>query len=181
MEMLCLMHEASPYGHLLVGVHPVNDVVLARLAGSSVPEVQALLVELESAGVFRKTRRGVIYSKRMTDDYKRSAEGRKAKLAALAEVTENIGGKPPPSRVPRRPPPTQRPDTRGKDKGHQSPLSLTASELDCAPLEGAPSPRSKPELVAGIDVTAERQALREADKAEVKAMLSDFKRGGRSK
>lgn len=89
MEMLCVMHEATPYGHLTVNGQPVGDADLARLVGATVAEVQALLVELRAAGVCRQTRGGVIYSKRLIADDKRSKEGRKAKLEAL----ENAGKK----------------------------------------------------------------------------------------
>jgi hypothetical protein len=121
MEMLCLMHEATPYGHLLVGDQPVSGDVLARLAGASPSEIQALLVELQSARVFRQTRAGVIYSKRMTDDYKKAVAGRKAKLEAI----EKAKGNRPPSRSTTSPPSPQKPDARAKDKGPDSPLSLS--------------------------------------------------------
>lgn len=127
-EMLCIMHEASPYGHLLVGALPIEDAALARVVGSDVEEVQALLVELRTAGVFRQTRQGVIFSKRMTDDHKRSVAGRKAKEIALAEAKENKGENPPPSRSPSRPPTTQKPEARGKVEGPNSPSTLTEAK-----------------------------------------------------
>jgi hypothetical protein len=33
MEMLCIMHEAQPYGHLILGGRAVSDDILARVAG----------------------------------------------------------------------------------------------------------------------------------------------------
>lgn len=110
MEMLCVMHEASPYGHLLVGGQPLSGSALARLVGSSEGEVQAMLVELSEAGVSRQTRRGVVYSKRMIADQERSETGRKAKQEAL----DKAKGKTPPSRYPPSPPSTQKPEARGK-------------------------------------------------------------------
>lgn len=129
-EMLCIMHEASPYGHFLVGGQPVSDDALARVVGSSVEEVQALLVELRTAGVFRHTRAGVVYSKRMTDDHKRSVDGRKAKEAALAAAAAEAQGddnkpkNPPPSRPPKRPPTTQKVEAIVKVEGQQGPSTL---------------------------------------------------------
>lgn len=119
-EMLSVMHEGTPYGHLTIGDQPCTDAALARLVGTSVEEVQALLVELRAAGVFRQTRSGVIYSKRLVDDRKRSIEGRKAKVEAL----EREGKIPGPSRPPPRPPTTQRPESRGKVEGPNSPSTL---------------------------------------------------------
>lgn len=77
-EMLALMHEAEPYGHLLISGRPPTDTQLAILAGAPESHIPALLVELGSAGVFSKTRSGVIYSRRMTRDEKRRLDGEKS-------------------------------------------------------------------------------------------------------
>jgi hypothetical protein len=77
-EMLCIMHEASPYGHLILGGRAVSNDVLARVAGLGVDECGALLAELESAGVLSRTRKGVIYSRRMVKDNSRAEKGRKS-------------------------------------------------------------------------------------------------------
>lgn len=119
MDMLCLMYEANPFGHLIVGDQPVSDADLARLVGAGTEEVQALLVELLSARVARKTRGGVIYSKRMTEDDKKSKAGRKAKLEALGKDGEN----PAPSRVPARGASSQRPEARAREEGLNRPSS----------------------------------------------------------
>lgn len=120
MEMLCIMHEASPRGHLLIGASAVTDEALARAIGARTEEVQALLVELHDAGVFDRSRKGVILSRRMIADEKRAKVGREAKLQAI----EKARGNAPPSRSPSSTPSTQRPESRGKDKGPNSPLSL---------------------------------------------------------
>lgn len=135
-EMLCIMHEATPYGHLLVGALPIEVAALARVVGSNVEEVQALLVELSAAGVSRQTRQGVIFSNRMTEDHKRSVIGRKAKELAIAQAKENKGENPPPSRGATRPPPTQRPEARGRLEGQQSPSNPSeAKNLFLGPKE----------------------------------------------
>lgn len=126
MEMLCVMHEATPYGHLLVGGQPVSDAVLSRLVGAGVEEVQVSLVDLSTAGVLRRTRTGVIYSKRMTDDYKRSVEGRKAKLEAIDKAKRLSD----PSRSDASPPTTQKAEARAKVKGPDSPLTLSEAKND---------------------------------------------------
>ncbi|WP_454760599.1 hypothetical protein [Caulobacter segnis] len=93
-EMICIMHEATPYGHLMVGDQPLAEFALARVVGASVEEIQAMLVELSAAGVLRRTRAGVIFSKRMTDDHKRSKEGerRRWKLLKSQVKTANLQG-----------------------------------------------------------------------------------------
>lgn len=76
-ECMALMHEAKPYGHLVVNGRRVTDSQLALLTGAPVDQITALLGELENAGVSSKRGDGVIYSRRMTRDAKRSAEGTK--------------------------------------------------------------------------------------------------------
>lgn len=78
LEMLALMSEADPYGHLLINGRPVTDKQLANQAGGgvSVKEVGDLLEELESAGVFSRTDDGVIYSRRMVRDKAKRDEDR---------------------------------------------------------------------------------------------------------
>lgn len=84
-EMICLMHEASPYGHLLVGGKSPTDAQLAALVGASPDEIAALLGELEAAGVFSRAKQGVIYSRKLT---------RMAKKAATARNNGRKGGNP---------------------------------------------------------------------------------------
>lgn len=84
-EMIALMHEAAPYGHLLVSGRSPTDAQLAVLAGAPPDQVPELIGELESAGVFSRTKEGVIYSRKMT---------RAAKKAALDRKAGNRGGNP---------------------------------------------------------------------------------------
>lgn len=130
-EMICIMHEANPYGHLMIADQPLAETALARVVGASVEEIQAMLVELSDAGVLRRTRAGVIYSKRMTDDHKRSKEGRKAKLEALEKAHENRR----PSRGPSRPPSTQKPDARAKVEGPSGSSTLSEQTSFLGPKE----------------------------------------------
>jgi hypothetical protein len=67
-EMLAVMHEAEPRGHLLLNGRPVTIEQLAVLTGSSVDECSRLLKELETAGVFDRLKNGVIVSRRMERD-----------------------------------------------------------------------------------------------------------------
>lgn len=112
MEMLCIMHEASPYGHLVLGGQAVSNDVLSRMSGTGVDEVSALLIELESAGVLSRTRRGVIYSRRMVKDKSRSEKGRKAVTKRWSHDTENEEKNDVPNRSPNRSPITQKPEAR---------------------------------------------------------------------
>jgi hypothetical protein len=84
-EMICLMHEAHPYGHLLVNGLSPTETQLGLLVGAPPEQIAASLGELESAGVFSRTRAGVIYSRKLT---------RMAKKAATARNNGRLGGNP---------------------------------------------------------------------------------------
>lgn len=72
MEMLCLMHEATPYGHLLInGLIPTLQQ-LAVQVGAPAPAVRKAMLELETAGVATITE-GVWISRRMMRDARRRA------------------------------------------------------------------------------------------------------------
>jgi hypothetical protein len=85
MEMLCVMHEAQPYGHLLINGKPPSSDQMAGLAGIAPDLFLSLLVELESAGVFSKNRNGTIYSRRMTKDEKKRKDGKQAREKQLGD------------------------------------------------------------------------------------------------
>ena len=76
-EMLALMQEGVPYGHLLVSGRAPTDTQLAVLAGMPADQLSPLLGELEAAGVFSRTRAGVVYSRRMVRDEKKSRTAQK--------------------------------------------------------------------------------------------------------
>lgn len=124
MEMLCIMHEASPRGHLLIGAKPVTDEALARSIGSGTAEVQALLVELRNAGVFDRSRNGVILSRRMISDEKKANLCRLAKLEAI----EKANGNQRPSRSPSGSPYPQKPEARAKSEGPYRPSDLSEAK-----------------------------------------------------
>jgi hypothetical protein len=76
-DMMCFMHQGTPYGHLTLPtskdapkdmVRPILPPVLARMVGCDREECEALLRELEEAGVFSRTFEGVIFSRRMVRD-----------------------------------------------------------------------------------------------------------------
>ena len=84
-DLICLMHEASPYGHLLVNGRCPTDAQVAVLVGAPPDQIAAMLGELEAAGVFSRTRDGTIYSRKLT---------RMAKKAATARNNGRKGGNP---------------------------------------------------------------------------------------
>lgn len=65
MRLLCIAAESTPKGYVLIqGKNPSFEQI-ARLAGTTPQEIESLVSELESAGVFSRTKERVIYSRRM--------------------------------------------------------------------------------------------------------------------
>lgn len=114
MECLCIMHEAKPYGHLLLNGEPVEDATLARMTGVPVDEVSALMAELRQAGVLGLTGKGVIFSRRMTKDHARASKGQKAAKKRWAQDTEKTVLFNAPNGSPSSTPITQKPEARKK-------------------------------------------------------------------
>jgi len=75
MEMLCLMHEADPYGHLLINGKPPSIQQLALQVAAPLPVVRKAMQELEAAGV-ATVKDGVWISRRMVRDAHRRAVNR---------------------------------------------------------------------------------------------------------
>jgi len=75
-DMLGLMHEAEPYGYLVVGGRLPTSQQLASLVGVDVRAVTTALGELEAAGVFSRDAEGRIYSRRMVRDKAKSDQDR---------------------------------------------------------------------------------------------------------
>lgn len=67
-EMLCVMHQAQPYGHLRVNGLAITPQQLGRMIGATAKEVSGWLDELEGAGVFARDVDGGIVSRRMVRD-----------------------------------------------------------------------------------------------------------------
>lgn len=77
LDLIGLMHEAEPYGHLLVnGINPTTKQ-LSAILGDSERELKAMIAELEAAGVFTRTEEGVITSRRMIRDKKKADDDAK--------------------------------------------------------------------------------------------------------
>ena len=68
MNLLCVMHECDPYGHLSVNEKPMNTVQIARLVGMAQKDCEKLLIELAEAGVSATSEVGFVFSRRMVRD-----------------------------------------------------------------------------------------------------------------
>ncbi len=122
-EMLCVMHEAHPYGHLLVNGHSPTDAQIGVLVGAPPSQITAMLGELDMAGVFSRTRSGVIYSRKMTRMIKKAAtarnNGRKGGNPKLRKETEKSTLDNPPHKAQDKP---QKPEARSQIRNKDHPL-----------------------------------------------------------
>ena len=141
-DCLCIMHEAQPYGHLVLGSQPVTDVALARMTGTTPDQISELLGELESAAVFARRSDGTIYSRRMTRDFKKAKIGEKSAKKRWSQVVEKQEENYLPNRgpigVPMDIPITQIPDTRDQKERKIEVANATLSET-------VPVPDDKPD------------------------------------
>lgn len=67
-DLICYMHEGTPYGHLKVNDKVILPANLARMVGETLEVVEGWLSELADAGVFQYDDNGSIFSKRMVRD-----------------------------------------------------------------------------------------------------------------
>jgi len=66
---LCHMHLSERRGYLLINGKSIQPTQLARIVGESPSVIEALLAELEGAGVFSRDESGVIFCRRMVRDH----------------------------------------------------------------------------------------------------------------
>lgn len=84
-DMLCIMHQGEPYGHLTVKGTPLEPQALGRMVGATPRETSTLLAELEGAKVFSRTATGTIFSRRMVED---------ERIRAARAAGGHLGGNP---------------------------------------------------------------------------------------
>lgn len=140
MECICIMHEAKPYGHLVLNGAPIDGGTLARMTGTPVDEVSALVAELRQAGVLSVTGRGVVFSRRMTKDHARAQKGRKSANLRWSQAAENKHENDVPNRHPIRYPITQKPEARNQKDINTSGGALRSRESEREKPEPAKAP-----------------------------------------
>lgn len=89
-DMIALMHQADPYGHLVVNGNAIDNRTLARMVGESPRDIDKLINELEAAGVFSRTEDGAIYCRRMVRD--EDVRSRRAAGGKLGGNPNLLGG-----------------------------------------------------------------------------------------
>lgn len=67
-EMMAIMHEAEPYGYLIVAGKALDDASLAKQVGAPRKVVEGFRTELERGAVIKRNEFGVLFSPRMIRD-----------------------------------------------------------------------------------------------------------------
>lgn len=67
-DLMAIMHQADPYGHLVFNGRALEVAQLARMIGETPKDVTRWLKELEDNGVSSRNEHGVLYSRRMVKD-----------------------------------------------------------------------------------------------------------------
>jgi hypothetical protein len=173
-DMLGLMHEAEPYGHLVINGNAPTPKQLAMLLGGGSPrDVERLLAELEGAGVFSRTPDGTVYSRRMVRDRGRAQEGRDWANKRWANGEEDGSPNKDPNGSPNGSP-TDLPITQKLDARSQMPESFSLRSND-----GDPPPDLAALAVTEWNTLAQRiglpsvQRLTPQRKAKLSKRLSD--------
>lgn len=113
-EMLCICHQATPYGHFLIDGSAPTETELSVLTGIPTEQITTLIGELSSRSIFSRTSKGVFYSRKMVNDEKKSREGKKHVKKRWDEPPDNKEENPLPNRSPSSPPKTHIPEARYK-------------------------------------------------------------------
>jgi hypothetical protein len=89
-DLLCVMHDGEPYGHLAVKGQALTDHEAAGVVGIPVARYRRLLAELEAKGVPSRTDDGMIYSRRMVrDEHIRTVRATSGKLGGNPILLDN--------------------------------------------------------------------------------------------
>lgn len=151
-ELISLMHEAEPYGHLVVGGVEPTPAQIGALVGSPARQITLLLGELEAAGVFSRTEDGTVYSRKMVRAEAASRAGREnGKRGGNPNLKPHGGLTPPDNPGPNRQvngaANTQKPDTR--------------NQIPEGKKEPSPPPATTAVRAPDVDVGADDQTERE--------------------
>ncbi len=130
MEMLCVMHEATPRGALVINGKALAPRQIAALAGCALDEAEAMIAELEDAGVFSRECDGTIISRRMQRDAEKEARDKaNGKTGGNPNLKREKAGVNPPSNPEDK---AQKPEARSQipDEDTGKPASSGAGPLE---------------------------------------------------
>lgn len=149
-ELIAIMHKSETYGHLLIGGRAPTEKQIANQVKTSQILVKKCLAELEKWSVFSRTKDGVIFCRRMVDDFKKDQENRQnGKTGGNPNLRKGVN---PPDNPPFNGSDnggdkahSQKPDTR-EDSSLRSESSACAHATENPPPRPTAPPRPEPQL-----------------------------------
>lgn len=183
MECLCIMHEATPRGHLVLNGKSIAMTTLARMAGVGFEEAETFLAELVEAGVCSVNRAGTIVSRRMIRDTAKSETGRKF-ADKRYQNEKNEGGNDSPQDVDRtqkKPAPTgYPPETPSAQKPEARSQRPEARKKDLPPANAGEGANALPVAASGVAIVQPTEltlAVQAFNEAAEQCPGSDFAAG----
>jgi len=170
-NLLCVMHECEPYGHLVVNDKALTNVKAARLVGVSVKEFAKLLAEIEGAGVVSRTPDGTLFSRRMVRDEgvrnARAAGGGEGKeFGALGGEHGAKGGRPVTAKGGSKPPIEPPPSSSSSSPSSSTSVVLKKTGLPENFNPGTGADTSIALVAAGLDLDSTLMAFKAHHKAK---------------
>ena len=159
MDLLAVMHEAEPYGHLLVnGIVPTAKM-LAQAVGSTAGEVNRLMGELLAAGVPSVNGDRIWFSRRMVRDKQRK----------IINTTNGQGGGNPKlrSRITESDNRTSQEPDKPSDKPHAGATGASHIPEARSQKEETPPPSVSPPLEASEDLLAIPKFLKAENREDI--------------
>lgn len=153
-DFLGLMHdEGEPYGHLTIKGRAPTTAQLVNMFGGTGREIDGLIAELESAGVFSRTDDGVIYSRRMVrDKAKADSDRANGKWGGNPKITVGVN-------LPVNPNTTQGDKAQKPEARSQNPDKDSQEAKSTSPRSRA-LPPAQPNRLTGRGLDLEDKAVR---------------------
>lgn len=131
-EMICVMHQAEPYGYLVVNGKPIAPDTLARMVGCTPAECRKWLAELEEMGVLSRDG-DAIFSRRMVkDEHNRKVRADGGKLGGNPKLMDGSKVNHKVNHTPNH--------TVNDDANHAPTIGLTPSSSSSSSLKTPPKP-----------------------------------------
>jgi hypothetical protein len=132
-EMLCVMHEAEPYGYLVSNCHAITSRQMAGLAGITAGECMKYLLELASAGVYSLDEEKIFSRRMVRDKAKADADRENGKGGGNPKLKGPVnGGDNPPDKAqkPETREPKRKKDSDADASGAEAPIDPSIAERD---------------------------------------------------
>lgn len=89
-DMICMMHEGQPYGHLAINGEPIEEKTLSKMLGISQNKLKKMLEKFEKKSLFSLEKSTeIIYSRRMVEDEKKREEWRQRQQKHRTDASRN--------------------------------------------------------------------------------------------